>query len=290
MRVARRPAQAVLLILVLFTVGVAQTATTTGQPTAPGLRKLTGDDAKRAEELGKSIEAALKADRWDEAIARAEELLALRARVQGPKHFETVDAGWRLKTFRRVAPMPHEERVAYQSSNAMDEQAEALHAQGKYAAAQPVYENVLEIRRRLLTDEHPQTATSYYKLAWNRFRQGKYTQAQPLFEKALDVNRRLLSDDHPQTAGSYNGMAVNLKTQGKYAQAQPLYEKALEIHRRLFADDHPETAILYHNLAASLFDQGKYARPSRCSRRRWRSADCSPTTTPLPPQATTAWG
>ena len=101
--------------------GLPTTAQTTSpkeaQPPAPGLRKLTGDDAKRAEELDKAIEAALKADRWDEAIARAEELLALRTRVQGPKHFETVNAEWRLKTLRRVAPMPHEDRVAYQSAS-----------------------------------------------------------------------------------------------------------------------------------------------------------------------------
>src|SRR5262249_11475948 len=67
------------------------------QTSAVSLRKLTGDDAKRAAELDQAIEAALKADRWDEAIARAEELLALRARAQGPKHFETVTAQWDLK-------------------------------------------------------------------------------------------------------------------------------------------------------------------------------------------------
>ncbi|HKI19943.1 MAG TPA: hypothetical protein VKA15_18790 [Isosphaeraceae bacterium] len=102
----------------------AQTASRQeGQSPAPGLRKLTGDDARRAEELDKAIEAALKADRWDEAIARAEELLALRTRVQGPKHFETMDAEWLLKALSRVAPMSHEDRVAYQSSNTMDKHA-----------------------------------------------------------------------------------------------------------------------------------------------------------------------
>jgi len=60
--------------------GVPTTAQTTSpkeaQLPAPGLRKLTGDDAKRAEELEKAIEAALKADRWEDAIAKTEELLA----------------------------------------------------------------------------------------------------------------------------------------------------------------------------------------------------------------------
>src|SRR5437660_11583994 len=81
---------------------IAQTPSSKeAQLLAPGLRKLTGDDAKRAEELNKAIEAAQKTGRWDEAIARAEELLALRARVQGPKHFETLDEEWLLVTLRR---------------------------------------------------------------------------------------------------------------------------------------------------------------------------------------------
>ena len=102
------------------------------QPSRPEFRKLTGDDGKRAAELEKAIDTSLTADRCDEAITRAEELLALRAKVQGPKHFETVNAEWHLKALRQVAPMPRADRVAYQSANTMNEQAEALYVHGKY--------------------------------------------------------------------------------------------------------------------------------------------------------------
>ena len=44
----------------------------------------TSNYAKRADELDKATEAAQKADCWDEAIAKADELLALRMRAQGP--------------------------------------------------------------------------------------------------------------------------------------------------------------------------------------------------------------
>jgi len=239
----------------------AQTASPKeAQPAAPGLRKLTGDDEKRAKQLDEQIDNAMKADRWDEAIARAEELFALRARVQGPKHFETVNAEWRLKALRRVCPMPNADRVAYQSANTMHGQAEALYAQGKYAQAKPLFEKALEIRRRLLTDEHPDTADSFSYLAGSLAHQGKYTQAQPLYEKALEIYRRLLTDEHPFTAQSYNNVAMNLNAQGKYAQAQPLLEKGLEIYRRLFTDDHSDTALSYNNVAFNLNAQGKYAQ------------------------------
>ena len=236
----------------------AQTASSNqAQPGASGLRTLTGDDARRAEELNKAVEAEAKANRWDESIARAEELLALRTRAQGPTHFETVNAAWVVKALRRVAPMPDLDRVAYRSLASMSEQAESLHDKGKYAEAQPLYERTLEIYRRLLTDNDPQTASAYNNLAGNLKSLGKYALAQPLYEKALEIHRRLLTDDHPDTAITYSSLGMNLSAQGKYAQAQPLLERAVEIFRRLFTDEHPHTATSYTNLAGNLGAQAK---------------------------------
>jgi tetratricopeptide (TPR) repeat protein len=230
------------------------------RPKPAGQRVLQGDDAVRAAELDKAITAGLKAGCWAEAIVRAEELHALRARVQGPKHFETVDEEWRLKTLSQVALMPHEDRVAYESADTMDKQAEALYAQGKYAQEQPLHEKALEIWRRLLTDDHPYTAVSYANLAANLREQGKYALAQPLDEKALEIICRLLTDDHPFTAGIYNNLAINLDEQGKYTQTQPLFEKALEINRILFGEDHLHTAQSYDSLGGNLNAQGKYTQ------------------------------
>ncbi len=217
-----------LLVLLLVSAARGQQTRTppASQLTAPGLRKLSGTDAQRAEELDKTIDAALKTDRSDKAIMKAEELVALRAKVQGPKHFDTVNAQWRLKALRRVAPMPKEDRVGYLSAYAMNAQAERLYSQGQYPAAQLLVEEALEIRRRLLTDDHPDTAASYNNVALNLAAQGQYTAAQPLLEKALEVRRRLLTDDHPLTCASYNNLGLNLNGQGKFAAAQPLLEKA----------------------------------------------------------------
>ncbi len=246
------------------TPGMSTTAQTTApkeaQLPAVGLRKLNGEDERRARQLEEQIEQAMKADRWDEAIARAEELAALRTRIQGPKHFETMDAEWRLKTSRRVASMPREDRLAYHSTRSMMNQAQTLGAQGKYAAAQPLDEKALQIRRRLLADDHPETADSYHHLAYVLNGQGKYAAAQPLYEKALQIRRQLLTDDHPRTALSYYCLAANLWRLGKYAEAELLFKKALEIQRRLLTDDHPDTAFSYNGLAANLSYQGKYAQ------------------------------
>jgi tetratricopeptide (TPR) repeat protein len=125
-------------------------------------------------------------------------------------HFETVSAQWRLKALRLVAAMPKKDRTAYQSAVAMNAQGATLYAQGKYSAAQPFFENTLEIKRRLLTDDHPEVATDYSNLGNDLGRQGRYTAAQPLLEKALEIRRRLLGRDHPDTATSHNNLAINL--------------------------------------------------------------------------------
>jgi CHAT domain-containing protein/tetratricopeptide (TPR) repeat protein len=256
-----RASSLTLLVISIASSTLAQTpAQGTGKPAAPALINLTGDDEKRAKQLDEHIDGASKSDRWDEAIAKAEELRALRSRVQGPKHFETVDAEWRLTTLRRVASSSNEDRAAYQSALAMDEQARSLEGQGKYKEAEPLLQKALAIFCRLFTDDHPITATSYNNLASILKAEGNYSQAQPIFEKALAIRRRLLTDEHPSTATSYNGLASNLNAQGRYVQAQPLALKALAIRRRLLTDDHRDTAGSYNDVAFNLKAQGKYAQ------------------------------
>ncbi len=240
---------------------IAQTvAAKNAQPIGAGFRKLTGDDAKRAGELDKSIDAALTADRLEGAIAGAQELVALRERKLGKRNFETVNAEWRLEALRRVAKVPENDRAAYRSVKATDAQAEALYNRRKYAEAQALLEKSLEIRRHVLTDHHPDTANVYMSLAATLSSQGKYAQAQPLHEKAREIFGRLLTKDHPQTAKSDEWVASNLDAQGKYTQAEPVHEEAVEITRRLFGENDSRTAKCYNNMALNLNAQAKYSQ------------------------------
>jgi hypothetical protein len=93
-----------------------------------------------------------------------------------------------------------------------------------------------------------------------------------------------------QSTPPKEGQPPTVDDQGKHPHAQQAAEKALEIHRRLLTDDHPETAASYDKLAANLQAQGNTLRLNHCTRRRWKYvADCSPTTIPTRPPATTAW-
>jgi len=103
-----------LLVLTMTMRALAQNppAAPSGPAQAPGLRKLSGEDERRAKQLSEAIPNNLP-----EAIAVAEEVLALWTRIQGATHFEAVTASWRVKTWRRLAALSSEDLVLCQTSN-----------------------------------------------------------------------------------------------------------------------------------------------------------------------------
>ncbi len=135
----------------------------------------------------------------------------------------------------------------------------ASEAQGKYSESQPLHEKAMEIRRRLLGEDHPDTAKSYENLGMNLYAQGKYAEAEVLLRKAMSILRRQLGEDHCDTANCYNDLAMILDDQSRNAEAESLLRIALAILRQRLGDNHPDTAACYNNLAYNLERQGRDA-------------------------------
>ena len=88
--------------------------------------------------------------------------------------------------------------------------------------AEPLLDERLEVSRRVLGEEHPDTLASMNNLAVLYLDQGKYAEAEPLLVKALEVGRRVLGEEHPDTLVSMNNLAVLYLDQGQFAEAEPL--------------------------------------------------------------------
>ena len=82
--------------------------------------------------------------------------------------------------------------------------------QGKLEEARKLKEQVLENRRRVLGDEHPDTLNSMNSLGWLFLQQGKLEEARKLYEEVLENRRRVLGDEHPHTLRSMNQLAWTL--------------------------------------------------------------------------------
>ena len=132
-------------------------------------------------------------------------------------------------------------------------------AQGKYADAETLLKDALDMSKRLHKGDHPDLAQSLKNLGSLYLSQGKYADAETVLKDALDMNKRLYKSDHPQLAQSLNGLGFLYTSQGKYADAETLYKEALEMRTRLHKGNHPNLVQSLSNLADLYQEQGKLA-------------------------------
>jgi eukaryotic-like serine/threonine-protein kinase len=129
---------------------------------------------------------------------------------------------------------------------------------GLYPQAQPQVERALELRRRVLGTDHPDTLSSMNDLAQLHAYQGNYTQAEPLYTRVLEGQRRVIGEERPAVLTTMGSLAQLYLYQGKYAQAEALYSRTLEISRRVLGNEHIDTLADMTGLAVALNNQGKY--------------------------------
>lgn len=253
-------------IVLLFALGVggqaalarAEEPKSKGEVKPLWQRLLQGADAKKAAELGDKIEDLKESDKYAEAIKTCEELLALRTRLQGADHWQTVDQKWELETTKKQATWTPGQWARWRKALDGVTIAQSLEAKARFAEAQPFRRALSETFRELLGEEHPYTAAGYNNEALNLQALRKFADAAALDDKTLAIRRRLLGENHPDTAGCYNNAASSLRYQGKFADAAKLDQKALEIRIKVHGDDHVEVAQSCNNLAQNLTAQGDF--------------------------------
>lgn len=130
--------------------------------------------------------------------------------------------------------------------------------EGKYADAEPLYKQALEIRKKFLGNNHPDTAISLNNLALLYQKQDRYNDSQPLYKQALEISKKTLGVDNPLTASILNNIAGLYEAKGRYADAEPLYKQALEIDCQALGAKHKDTCAILDNLAYFYEKQGKH--------------------------------
>ena len=71
-------------------------------------------------------------------------------------------------------------------------QSPIYYEQGKYEEAEPLYLKVLEIRKKLLREEHRNITQSLNNLASLYHEQGRYKEAEALYLEALKITEKIL--------------------------------------------------------------------------------------------------
>jgi tetratricopeptide (TPR) repeat protein len=117
----------------------------------------------------------------------------------------------------------------------------------------------MEVKRRVLGQEHPETLSTINNLAGLYRDQGKYVLAEPLLTNLLEVRRRVLGPEHPDTLISMNNLGLLYVYESRYAEAEPLLTQTLELRQRVLGGEHADTLVSMNNLAQLYVYERKYA-------------------------------
>jgi tetratricopeptide (TPR) repeat protein len=101
---------------------------------------------------------------------------------------------------------------------------------GLYPEARKQLERALELRRRVLGVENPETLKTMSRLGRTAEVQGKYPEAEALLSQALTIQRRVVGPGHTDTLYSMNHLARVYHWEGKNAQAETLASQVLAVH------------------------------------------------------------
>ena len=130
-----------------------------------------------------------------------------------------------------------------------------LLSDGRYKEAEELFVEVMETRKRALTDEHPDTLTSMNNLASTYWRQGRWKEAEELFVQVMQSSKKGLTDEHPDTLISMNNLASTYSNQGRWKEAEELQVQVVQTRKRVLTDDHPDTLTSMANLALTYINQ-----------------------------------
>jgi tetratricopeptide (TPR) repeat protein len=136
--------------------------------------------------------------------------------------------------------------------------ARALYSEGRYKEAEELQVQVMQTRKRVLGNEHPDTLISMNNLASTFRNQGRWKEAEELEVQAMQTRKRVLGNEHPDTLISITNLALTNWKQGRWKEAEELEVQAMQTRKRVLGNEHPDTLISITNLALTNWKQGRW--------------------------------
>ncbi|KAF2186641.1 kinesin light chain [Zopfia rhizophila CBS 207.26] len=134
----------------------------------------------------------------------------------------------------------------------------ALYSDGRYGESEELLVQVMETRKRVLGDEHPDTLTTMDKLASTILNQGRWKEAEELFLQVMETRKRMLEEEHEATLSIMNNVATTYWHQGRLKEAEQLHLHVKNVRLRVLGKENRSTLSSMGNLASTYRKQGRW--------------------------------
>jgi eukaryotic-like serine/threonine-protein kinase len=129
---------------------------------------------------------------------------------------------------------------------------------GLRSRAETLLTRAVDIRRRVLGPNNPDTLDSMSKLSWILYLEGRYPDAEKLQRETLAAQRRVLGNNDARTDQSIAQLADIFGEEGRYSEAEQLDRELLEIDRKFHPQDSGSLMLATRNLGWTLSLEGHY--------------------------------
>ena len=102
-----------------------------------------------------------------------------------------------------------------------------------YKKAETYHLQALEIRKKVLGEEHPDYAASLNNLGNLYSDMGDFKKAETYHLQSLAIKKKVLGEEHPNYALSLNNLGALYSDIGDYKKAEPYYLQALAIQKKV---------------------------------------------------------
>ncbi|KZL80786.1 tpr domain protein [Colletotrichum incanum] len=113
--------------------------------------------------------------------------------------------------------------------------------EGRWEDAEELFVRVMETRKSVLGEEHPDTLTSMANLASTYADQGRWKEAEELEVQVMETSKRVLGEEHPSTLLSMHNLAFTQESQGRWEDAIQLMQDCVHQRQKILGFDHPDT-------------------------------------------------
>ena len=195
------------------------------------------------------VEAIAVADgknstRWDDCMT-------CKQRFTGTMQLELAKRGW-----ARVSADPEGNDSRMRAAQRL---ANALRSHGQFAAAEAMLREGLEVAKRVLGPEHPNTLMIAMNLGNTLASQRHRAAAAAMLRETLEMRKRVLGWEHPDTLTTAMNLGSLLRDQGQYAEAEAMLRETLRVGSRVLGPENRKLLVTAMNLGCVLIDQGQHA-------------------------------
>jgi CHAT domain-containing protein/predicted component of type VI protein secretion system len=206
-------------------------------------RQVRGDESpEAAQALARVAELHELSGDFKPAVQTRQQVLRLRTKLDGEKHWRTGDARRALAFAEKLAGLKEELRAKVVGALRKEQEALRLDQQGKYAEAERKATEVLETFQELSRQDCAEAARVWHLLGRARLARHDARGAREAIERAVGMRRAVLEKVHPDLGRSIYNLGIVHDDLREYAAAKKSYEEALAIDRKAMPQDHPDIA------------------------------------------------